>query len=286
MKRVSYRRLFIAASLGFAAPLCITSSVVHAEDFSSGSVAPYWVESTFDSGGNEGVNAFGAPTVSGGFLVGVIPTDTPTRPSSDGGGQGYEDVEHVAAATAYAGSYYNGSLLGDLTGKTGFTATFSLTNSTITAGAPFIASEFGGETGAKPGGVRLYFKDSNYVDPDAPEYGISEWWYNPNPALVTSMNNGAETTVTADFTNLSGWSDIDGVSASAEPAAFETALGGVTSSGLSLGSGNFFSDGFGFNTGGTASINVDSISTTVPEPASLGLISMAGLVLARRRRRS
>ncbi|MGD0461843.1 MAG: PEP-CTERM sorting domain-containing protein [Tepidisphaeraceae bacterium] len=283
----------VAASLGITAPLWLLSGVAHAENFSNPSVAGYWLESTFDAGGTEGVNAFGAPTVSGGQLVGAVPTDTPTWPNSAGGGQGYEAVEHLSVANYGgngAGAYYAGNLLGNLTAKTGLTATFSLSDSLIPAGQAFTASEFGGEDAQGNQGIRLYFKSSTANDPGAPAYGgLSEWWYSPSPALVTGLSNGDAATLTADFTNLSGWSEIQGLSASSSPtetAAFESALSQVTSLGLSFGSGTYYSDGFGFNTGGTASINLDSINTTVPEPASFSLLGIGALALLRRRRRA
>jgi len=54
--------------------------------------------------------------------------------------------------------------------------------------------------------------------------------------------------------------------------------------GVSFGSGYFFSDGFAFDTGGTASLDVSSVAT-VPEPAILSLIGIGSLALLRRRSR-
>ena len=110
MKNKSHHLLVVVAgSLGITAPLWMLSGVAHAEDFSSNSVAPYWLESTFTSAGVEGVNAFGAPTVSGGHLVGVVPTDSTDWAYSNGGGQGYEAVEHLSVAD------YNGNGAGAIT---------------------------------------------------------------------------------------------------------------------------------------------------------------------------
>jgi hypothetical protein len=287
MTKSNYRIRLIAASLGVTAPMWLLSSAANAEDFSNPSVASYWLESTFNSAGAEGVNAFGAPTVSSGQLIGAIPTDTANWPIAAGGGQGYEAVEHLAVSSSLSGAdaQYDGSLLGDLSAKTGLTATFSLNSSQIPSGTPFTASEFGGETGAQVPGLRLYFKNGNYVDPESPEYGVSEWWFTPNPALVTGLSNDTSTTLTADFTNPADWTDIDGHSGNTEPTAFYTALSGVTSLGLSFGSGDFYSDGFGFNNGGTADIALDSINTTVPEPGTLSILGAGALMLMRRRKR-
>jgi hypothetical protein len=124
-----------------------------------------WTERTFNSTGVEGTNAFGAPTATSSEVVGSMPTDSVDWAYSNGGGQGYEAVEHLYATS--------GSVVGNLSGKTGMTATFSLDNSSITPSAAFITSDFGGElngTGQESENVLLYFR-SSASDPGDANYG-------------------------------------------------------------------------------------------------------------------
>jgi hypothetical protein len=55
----------------------------------------------------------------------------------------------------------------------------------------------------------------------------------------------------------------------------------VSRLGLSFGSGFFFSDGFAFDTGGTASVNLDAIGavSATPEPGTFGLLLAGGVIL-------
>ena len=91
------------------------------------------------------------------------------------------------------------------------------------------------------------------------------------------MTNGDDVTFTVDF-NPADWSNVyghDGDSSAAETADFNSALAKVKYMGLSFGSGDFFADGFAFNTGGNAAINVSNFSTSAggtiatPAPSSL-----------------
>jgi len=74
------------------------------------------------------------------------------------------------------------------------------------------------------------------------------------------------------------WSNINGVMGNADVTDFDAALSDVTRLGLSFGSGYFFSDGFAFDTGGDAYIELDSVGMTpaidtTPEPASILLLA-------------
>lgn len=273
MKRTSMTLAAIAVGMFCTSALPARASTLNASN---------WVESTFDASGNEGVNAFGAPAQSGSNIVAAMPTDsTNWAYSAGGGGQGYEAVEHLAAVS--------GPSVGDLSGKPGIGATFNLYDSNIANGAAFTTSDFGGEldgSGNPSEQMLLYVKSSTVNDPAASAYGgLSEWWYNASKINVTTMSNGVSTSIAADFSDLSHWTDIAGQSADSSPAetsAFSDTLAQVTSSGLSFGSGNFYSDGFGFSQGGTGTITLTSFA--VPEPTSLGLLMLGGLSLLRRRR--
>jgi hypothetical protein len=120
----------------------------------------------------------------------------------------------------------------------------------------------------------------------------NEWWFDPSPAQVTSMLNGEDVTLTASF-DPSQWSNYYGHIGNenaAVTAEFYDALSGVTRLGLSFGSGYFYSDGFGFNTGGTAFLELDSINPTggTPTPEPTTMVILAGglgvIALVRRRR--
>ena len=112
------------------------------------------------------------------------------------------------------------------------------------------------------------------------------WWSSSASLSGTSMNNGQNYALTAAF-DPSQWSNIDGLSGTNPLVAgqFQLALSDVSLTGISFGSGFFYSDGFGFNTGGAASLNLDSITTApAPEPASLALLGFGATALIRRRR--
>lgn len=123
----------------------------------------------------------------------------------------------------------------------------------------------------------------------------NEWWSNPTAVYVTSMNNGQDVTLTVNF-DPSQWSNYYGhvgTESSDTISQFDAALSGVTRLGLSFGSGYFFSDGFAFNTGGNAFIELDSInpipdptSNSVPEPATFGILASGLGAIAALRRKS
>lgn len=102
--------------------------------------------------------------------------------------------------------------------------------------------------------------------------------------------------MTADLSDLAGWTDIGGLAANsslAETAAFEAMLLNVSQAGLSFGSGNFYSDGFGFNSsiGGTGSATVYAFTETaavaLPSAAGMGfsVLALAGVGLLLRKKR-
>ena len=245
----------------------------------------WWADAFTDASGNYSPFAPIA-TASGNSVIGYIPTDaSQSSPDND-------VTNYFRTSTTVAGSNYNGILLGDLSDYTGLTATFSLNDSALAPDAQFNASDVVGET--YPGqvgsnaGIRLMFM-GGYLADGTP----NEWWYDLSPAYVTALANGQAVTLSAIF-DPSQWSNYNGTVGSADTAEFYQALAGVTRLGLSLGSGYFFSDGFAFNTGGTADIQVDSISPTLdgvaatPEPATFGLLAagIAALAVVRRRQTS
>ena len=260
--------------LGLTAVVTILTGAVHAENFSDATVASYWTESNTDSSGNYGYNQIpgSAPTIAGGQLVAPIPTDS-NQASPDN-----EVINYVRTTTAAAGSYYDGVLLGDLTSKAGVTATFNITNSSLSNGAPIPAASVVGESidsnnYATNPGIRISF-----YSPDGTDSGGNPniWWSNPAAVFIDSMNNGQNATLTVDF-NPALWSNDIGQVGNSSPAVtalFDEALGNVSKMGVSFGSGYFFSDGIGFDPASSASFNLASINTFVtplPKTTSAGL---------------
>jgi hypothetical protein len=246
----------------------LTLSVLVSGHAHAGALNPsYWAEGSTDSSGNYSPFSPQA-TLSGNSVLGYIPTDT-NSPDND-------VINYFRTSTAMAGSAYDGIYLGDLSGQSGLTATFSLYDSALDPGAPFLASDIVGET--YPGevgsnaSIRLMFMGGYLPDGITP----NEWWSNPGSVSVTSMNNGQAVTLSVAF-DPSQWSNYNGQVGSTDAAEFQEALSGVTRLGLSFGSGYFFSDGFGFDTGGTAYLQLDAIDAT-PEPGTFAILA-AGLSL-------
>lgn len=272
---------FPTFSVSAAAVAAVLFAVTAAsgETFTSNSVNGYWGESWTDASGSYNSPDLSQVAVSGGKLVAGIPTDAvQTAPDN-------EVVNYVRTGSNLAGAaaYYDGVLLGNLTGKTALSATFSLNNSTLAGGASIPGSALVGETyvgqPAPNEAIRLYFAGADTYN-DA-------WFSNPSAVLATSLNNGQLVTLAVDL-DPAQWSNMNGQLGTNVPTQFAAALSGVTRLGLAFGSGYFFSDGFGFNTGGTASVQLDSIGTLpeVPEPASLAVLGAGAMgVMVRRRRR-
>lgn len=129
---------------------------------------------------------------------------------------------------------YNGSLLGDLTGKT-VSATYTINGAT----GAFIY--YGSSTGL-PANVRLYFETNNN------ELGESQYWWS-NPVFQPLANGGY--TLTAPL-NPAAWSDRDGHLGTYNPAhtaAFNAAVSDVQQIGVSFGGGSFFANGVGTTDG-------------------------------------
>jgi hypothetical protein len=273
-------------TLGVSAPFWIAQGSAHAEDFSNPGVNAYWGESWTDASGNYNSPDQTKNSVSGGQLSAVIPTDAvQSSPDNE-----VTNFIRTRADLPGASTYYNGSLLGDLSSAPGLTATLNVTNSTLTTGTPFNVSEFVGEGTTDPNTpsptLRLNFTGGT-GDVDANGNGDIEpniWWSQAS-VDVTTLNNGQDVTLTADF-DPSVWTNYDGLSGTNPLVAgqFQAALSDVTLLGISFGSGYFASDGWAFNTGGTASLNLQGIN--VPEPASFSLVGLGALGLLRRRRRT
>lgn len=253
--------------------------------------ALYWAEGSTNSAG---AYSYEAPMANqdGNSIFGFIPTDaTQSSPDND-------VVNYFRTVADLPGALpaYNGILLGDLSGYIGVTATFKITNSVRPAGVAFNGSDIVGETypsqPANNAGIRLAFMGGTYDDP---LYGVTpnSWWSTSNVAYVTSMKNGEDVVLTALF-DPSLWSNYyghNGTESGDTLAQFQAALSGVTRLGLSFGSGYFLSDGFAFNTGGEARIEVSdfsAVSGAAPEPAALVVLpaGLGALMLLKRRSRN
>jgi hypothetical protein len=262
--------------IGLAAVGPVQAEIVNAAD---------WTESTTDASGNYPVYA--AVTQVGNGVTGPIATNAiQSSPDSD-------VTNYIRTGSDFGAGLPSGgdsTLLGNLSGYAGLSATFSISNSTLGAGVQFTSPEIVGET-VPPGApgsptnsaVRLVFSGGGAAFGTLTDGNPNEWWFDPSPAVVTSMLNGVDVTLNSVF-DPSLWSNYDGIVGNASPAAtaqFNEALSDVTRLGLSFGSGDFFSDGFAFDTGGTATINLDAIDATsaTPEPGTFGLLLAGGVIL-------
>jgi hypothetical protein len=276
--------------LGTAVIATALAAPVHAESFTDSAVGQYWATSATNSSGVYDYNKLGSPSVSGGQLVAPIPTDSKqTFPDN-------EVINFLRTTTAQAGAsaYYNGTLLGNLSGKSAVTATFNITNSTLANGAPIPASDvvgesIGADTFATNPSIRISFLGNGLDSFNNPNI----WWSNATAAYIDSMNNGENVTLTVSF-DPSQWSNYDGQIGTLDPTVtgqFNEALSSVSKIGLSFGSGYFYSDGIGFNTGGTADVNLVSFDTTPAAPlpatawAGLSLLGILGMTYAVKRAR-
>jgi hypothetical protein len=272
MKRSS---LVLAALL---AASTLTSAAL-ADSFTVSSA--YWGESATDASGNYNspvvptnitgtATSLSAPIMTDGTQA-LANIDTVNNVS-------YNVVNYVRAWQSLAGTNYDGSLLGDLSGKSSISASFNLQNSNVASGSQFTIGELAGQgltSGANVApvdpSIRFSFSGAN-----------GSVWFSTVGTSVTSMSNGADSSLTINF-DPSAWSNLNGINGSADTADFNAALGDVTKLGFSFGSGYFYSDGFAFNTGGNASFNLDSISTAAaaPLPASVWSgLAMLGAIAA------
>lgn len=251
--------------------------------------ALYWADASTSATGIYNSESPGA-TPSGNYVVGMIPTDANQNSPDNDVVNYFRTLSNLSGAS----TAYNDVLLGDLSLVTSLSVTFNLFDSALPLGDPFPASALVGETytgeSGSNAGIRLMFMGGYYSDP---LYGNTpnEWWSNPAAAYVTSMDNGQNVTLTVPF-DPSMWSNYYGhvgTDSAATEIQFYDALTGVSRLGLSFGSGYFFSDGFAFNTGGTAQIEIEGISVTssrvAPEPGTFVLFGGAFCVLALLRRR-
>jgi len=273
----------LAAAAVFAA-----APVVRAENFTDPTVNNYWAESNTDASGNY-ISPDQNTSVTGNALVAPIPTDAnQATPDND-------VVNYVRTRTDLTGAstQYNGTLLGNLSGQASLTATFSLNESALGANSPFTSADFVGE-GAPPTSpipipsLRLVFTGSTAQTANGDAGASPNEWWSTAGVEGTAMLNGQDVTLTVNF-DAADWSNYYGHNGTESPAFttdFENALSSVEYLGISFGSGDFFSDGFAFDTGGTASLDLSSINTapavSTPLPAPLWsgmtLIGTLGLV--------
>ncbi len=277
--------LLRALLLAGAATCCLQAAAIN---------AAYWADASTDASGSYLYN-LPVATQAGNSVAGAIPTNA----SQAQPGSNLINFFRTGSFLPGASTAYDGALLGDLSSRTGLTATFRINDDALAAGAAFPASSIVGETYSgqvgSNAGIRLMFM-GGYLSDGTP----NEWWSRGAVAYVTSMLNGQDVTLSVDF-DPSLWSNYYGHVGTENANVtneFDTALAGVTRLGLSFGSGYFFSNGFAFNNGGSANIQLDNIATlggapvpdptSTPEPATLTLLGGAlfGLGLFRRQSRS
>ncbi|MEP6920976.1 MAG: hypothetical protein ABI967_07615 [bacterium] len=171
---------------------------------------------------------------------GVAPAPKPSTLMLNGTAVGFDfpDTPDVSGFNTKHPAY-NGTLLGDLTGKT---VSASITVSGVTG--PFIY--YGQGTASNPCGtpanVRLYFETNSN------ELGESQYWWS-NPVSYPLANGPATLTSTL---NPANWSDRDGhfgTFDAAHTAAFAASVADVQQIGLSFGGGCFFANGVGTSDG-------------------------------------
>jgi hypothetical protein len=237
--------------------------------------AANWAEGSTDSTGN--YNPWGpAATPNGASIIGYIPTDAnQASPRND-----VVNFFRTGTSLGTATTDYNGTFLGDLSGTLGLAAVFSLNDSNLAEGGQFqaaniVGERYSGQVGSNAG-IRLMFM-AGYLPDSTP----NEWFSNHAAAYVTSMYNGQDVTLDVRF-DPSQWSNMNGLqgdSSDEARAEFEQALSGVTRLGLAFGSGSFYTNGFAFNDGGTAYIQLDNITPT-PEPSCMFPLTAVGLIAA------
>jgi hypothetical protein len=153
---------------------------------------------------------------------------------------------------------YNGSLLGDLTGKT-VSATVGVT---VTPGAQFQYYGEGqpGDCGT-PANVRLYFQTDTGGKFEETDY----WWSNPVSADLATLTPGGDQTISESLANPHNWTDFYGHHGD-DPlysAGFAQAAADVQMIGLSFGGGCFFENGVGIQPGtGSGSFRLMDFSVT------------------------
>ena len=266
----------------FAMSLAAISA--RAQTFDDPSVAPYWYgyESTYDANGYTGGGYINPITVSGGHASVALPSNG--APVGNNVSSVLNWLFVYDDGSSQVESLYDGSLLGNLSSRIAFTATFRLTLSTP-AGTTLDPSQLWYETPGAPPTARFLFEAY-----DAALYGRTgvtpdlHWWSNPGAVDLTTMANGEDYTLTVNL-NPALWSDDYGLNGTNDVAGFEYTLANVLDSGLSFGGGSGFQNGVALMPGVTGSFDLSNL-TTVPEPTSLALVAMAlgGLMLIRRRK--
>lgn len=131
----------ISRNLSSLLPLLAACALVPSVHASAILNASYWAEGSTDSSGNYTSFAPGA-TQLGSAVIGAIPTNSSQSTPDNGVVNYFRTSSSISGASAA----YNGILLGNLSGYTGLTATFSLNNSTLNPGQAFSASGIVGET--------------------------------------------------------------------------------------------------------------------------------------------
>ncbi|MDQ5857228.1 MAG: hypothetical protein M3542_02985 [Acidobacteriota bacterium] len=153
--------------------------------------------------------------------------------------------------TGWFTAYLKINYSGDLTGKT-ITA---LVDVVATTGTQFWTRSTACDNTGDDAYVRLEFQSATG------NYDASDYWWCTTSLNLSDLANSGPTTLSCSTTDPALWTNIDGVSGSADPDGFAAALENVNEIGVAFGSACRYASGVNVS-GGTASFELLSYTVT------------------------